>query len=74
MSDRALRKENTLAPGVRPATVIDTSTAHIARVYDYFLGGKDNFPADRQAAARILKGNPGMRATCRAYLEGLAST
>ena len=52
-------------------TVIDTSTAHIARVYDYFLGGKDNFPADREAAARILKGNPGMRDTCREQREFL---
>ncbi|MBW8804217.1 MAG: SAM-dependent methyltransferase [Catenulisporales bacterium] len=71
MSDKALRTENTLTPGLRPATVIDTSTAHIARVYDYFLGGKDNFPADRQAAARILKGNPGMRDTCREQREYL---
>jgi hypothetical protein len=26
---------------------IDTSEAHIARVYDYWLGGKDNFAVDR---------------------------
>jgi SAM-dependent methyltransferase len=52
-------------------TTIDTSVAHIARVYDYFLGGKDNFPADREAAARILKGNPGMRDTCREQREYL---
>src|SRR5580704_6816321 len=24
-----------------------------ARIYDYFLGGKDNFPADREAAEEI---------------------
>jgi len=29
---------------------IDTSRAHPARVYDYWLGGKDNFAADREAA------------------------
>jgi hypothetical protein len=52
-------------------TTIDTSVAHIARVYDFFLGGKDNFPADREAAARILKGNPGMRDTCREQREFL---
>jgi S-adenosyl methyltransferase len=28
---------------------IDTSVAHVARVYDYWLGGKDNFAADRVA-------------------------
>ena len=33
--------------GVRGAPGIDTSTAHPARVYDYWLGGKDNFAADR---------------------------
>jgi hypothetical protein len=51
---------------------IDTRVAHPARVYDYFLGGKNNFPADREAAERILAGNPGMRDTCReqrAYLR-----
>jgi SAM-dependent methyltransferase len=29
---------------------VDTQVAHIARVYDYWLGGKDNFAADRHAA------------------------
>jgi O-methyltransferase involved in polyketide biosynthesis len=59
-----------IAEGWLP-TEIDTKTAHIARVYDFFLGGKDNFPADREAAALILKGNPGMRDTCREQREYL---
>src|SRR5580692_7186884 len=29
---------------------VDTSVPHIARVYDYWLGGKDNFAVDRTAA------------------------
>ncbi|MFC1419638.1 SAM-dependent methyltransferase [Streptacidiphilus cavernicola] len=33
---------------------IDTSVAHPARMYDFYLGGKDNFPADREAAERII--------------------
>ena len=33
---------------------IDTSTAHPARMYDYYLGGKDNFPADREAAEKVI--------------------
>ncbi|MGC5361033.1 SAM-dependent methyltransferase [Streptomyces sp. DT24] len=37
---------------------IDTSKAHPARVYDVFLGGKDNYPADRDAAAAALTANP----------------
>ena len=31
---------------------IDTDHAHPARVYDYLLGGKDNYGADRNAAVR----------------------
>ncbi|WP_405899778.1 SAM-dependent methyltransferase [Streptomyces sp. NBC_00727] len=37
---------------------IDTTKAHPARVYDVFLGGKDNYPADREAAALAAKANP----------------
>jgi hypothetical protein len=33
---------------------IDTTKANIARVYDYWLGGKDNFAADRDLAKRTL--------------------
>jgi len=32
----------------RPPADLDTSVAHPARVYDYWLGGKDNFAADRE--------------------------
>jgi hypothetical protein len=41
-----------------PPTELDTSIAHPARVYDYWLGGKDNFPADRAAAEAVLAANP----------------
>jgi hypothetical protein len=37
---------------------LDTSVAHIARMYDYWLGGKDNFPADRAAAEAGIKAFP----------------
>ncbi|MFC5186411.1 SAM-dependent methyltransferase [Actinomadura harenae] len=36
-----------------PAAEIDTTTPSVARMYDYFLGGKDNFAVDRAAADRI---------------------
>jgi hypothetical protein len=38
-----------------PAPGIDISTPSFARVYDYFLGGKDNFAADREVADMVLK-------------------
>jgi S-adenosyl methyltransferase len=45
---------------------LDTSVAHPARVYDYWLGGKDNFAADREAAERVLAVAPGLRYRVRA--------
>ncbi|MFH8381532.1 SAM-dependent methyltransferase [Kitasatospora sp. NPDC018058] len=38
-----------------------TDRAHSARVYDYLLGGKTNFPADREVADRLLADLPGAR-------------
>jgi hypothetical protein len=37
---------------------IDTSKAHSARVYDYLLGGKDNYPPDREAAEQLIRISP----------------
>jgi len=44
----------------------DTSVAHHARVYDYLLGGKDNYAADRAAVEAWLKIDPGMAFAARA--------
>jgi len=51
---------------------IDTTVAHPARVYDYWLGGKDNFAADREAAERVLAVAPGLRFRVRANRAFLA--
>ena len=45
---------------------LDTSTAHIARVYDYWLGGKDNFAADRQAGDDAVRAYPDLVTAVRA--------
>ena len=37
---------------------LDTTVPHPARVYDYWLGGKDNYAADREAAAAAIAVNP----------------
>ncbi|KDA42839.1 hypothetical protein BMG523Draft_02228 [Frankia sp. BMG5.23] len=38
---------------------------HTARMYDYYLGGKDNFPADREAAEQVIAAFPNARVTAR---------
>ncbi len=40
---------------------IDTSVAHPARRYDYWLGGKDNFAADRASGDEIAEKFPAIR-------------
>ncbi|MFI9628502.1 SAM-dependent methyltransferase [Streptomyces sp. NPDC052042] len=40
------------------ATEIDTSRPHPARMYDWFLGGKDNYPVDEQMARELLTLQP----------------
>ncbi|HWB36963.1 MAG TPA: SAM-dependent methyltransferase [Rugosimonospora sp.] len=40
---------------------VDTSVAHPARRYDYWLGGKDNFAADRESGDRIAAAFPQVR-------------
>jgi hypothetical protein len=39
-------------------TSFDTSVPNVARMYDYALGGKDHFAADREAAAKVLAAQP----------------
>ena len=68
--------DETPATAQQPTTTqerptFDTSVAHIARVYDYWLGGKDNYAADRKAGDAALEAYPyiagGVRAN-RAFL------
>jgi O-methyltransferase involved in polyketide biosynthesis len=44
----------------------DVSRAHPARVYDCWLGGKDHYEADREAAEQVAAALPTIRATVRA--------
>jgi S-adenosyl methyltransferase len=61
---------------------LDTNVPAIARVYDYWLGGKDNFAVDREAAEQVIAAYPGILRDVRAqraflsnavsYLAGVA--
>jgi S-adenosyl methyltransferase len=53
-----------MEPGFTPVE-IDTTRPHPARLYDYFLGGKDNYAADREAADQVLQVAPEARAMAR---------
>jgi len=71
-----MTSDNATAPG--DATVgkagsppFDTSKAHQARIYNYLLGGKDNYAADRGPAEAALKVWPDMAFTAQANREFL---
>ena len=53
-----------MEPGFSPSE-IDTSRPHPARLYNYYLGGKDNYVVDREAAAEVLWAAPDVRAMAR---------
>ncbi len=51
---------------------LDTWHAHSARVYNYWLGGKDTYAVDREAAEQAIAANPGIVADVRANRAFLA--
>jgi hypothetical protein len=58
----------TISPAEDPQEALsrlDTTAAHSARVWNYLLGGKDHFAADRQAGDMILKIFPGIAVLAR---------
>jgi hypothetical protein len=51
---------------------IDTTVPHSARIWNYWLGGKDNYPVDREAGDRFLEIYPDMVHVARAVRYFLA--
>ena len=47
-----------MSPIIASMTPLDVTKPNIARMYDYWLGGKDNFEADREAAEAIRQRRP----------------
>ncbi|RJL34044.1 SAM-dependent methyltransferase [Bailinhaonella thermotolerans] len=45
---------------------IDPRTPNVARMYDYYLGGKDNYAADREAAEKVIALLPQITGIARA--------
>jgi hypothetical protein len=45
---------------------LDATVAHVARVYNYWLGGKDHFAADREAGDEAIRAYPDMYSSVRA--------
>jgi hypothetical protein len=79
----AARRDSPVADGFFQSVVpesedahidVDTSVAHIARVYDYWLGGKDNFAPDREAGDEAIAAYPQLVSSVRANRAFLART
>lgn len=50
----------------RPPVELHTDRPHAARIYDVFLGGKTNYPADRRQAEKVAEGFPTVVASAKA--------
>lgn len=66
--DTMVDDDQNAGPGGKSALpfrdLVNSSVPNVARVYDYILGGKDNFAADREAAAEILREIPDALTAC----------
>ncbi|MBX6387556.1 MAG: SAM-dependent methyltransferase [Frankia sp.] len=74
MSERSGLRWSDPETGREPVE-LRTDIPHSARVYDYFLGGKTNYPADREAAELVLESGPNTRISAlanRAFLHRVA--
>ncbi|MGH3190389.1 MAG: SAM-dependent methyltransferase [Streptosporangiaceae bacterium] len=72
MKRRHLKMVTGTPPGRAGVPEINTTVAHPARIYDYWLGGQDNFRADRVAARRAIRDYPGVRRAAQAQRAFLA--
>jgi S-adenosyl methyltransferase len=65
-------RQEGLAGDTPARAAVDPTVAHQARIYDYWLGGKDNFAADREAAEQAVTVYPPILRAVRAQRAFLA--
>ena len=66
-----------MQPGKQVSTKIDAAVPTAARMYDYYLGGKDNYDSDRAACEELDKVVPSTRALAvnnRRFLQRVVAT
>ena len=59
-------QDSSPAAAPEPIPTIDTTVPHSARFWDYLLGGKDNYPVDREVGDQVLRIDPDLRDAARA--------
>ena len=72
MADQTAQQQGTTRTDGTAASRFDPDTPHPARVYNYWLAGKDHFPADRRAAEEVIRHRPQVVAGARANRAFLA--
>jgi S-adenosyl methyltransferase len=71
MAEDTAQHSSTRADGT-VASRFDPDTPHPARIYNYWLGGKDHFHADRRAAEAVIRHRPEVVSGARANRAFLA--
>jgi hypothetical protein len=64
--------DDSSSPGAEQAPKLDSTVPQTARIWNYWLGGKDNFAVDRQVGDQILEAFPGIVESARASRAFLA--
>ncbi|MBC6466623.1 SAM-dependent methyltransferase [Actinomadura alba] len=70
----SLVTDDSPAPHPKPSDAIDTTVPHSARIWNYWLGGKDNYAVDRAAGDKYRQAFPGVDEIARASRHFLTRT
>lgn len=65
-------QDDSSIPEIQPSLEIDTTVPHSARIWNYWLGGQDNYPVDRVAGDQFREVYPGIADTARVARRFLA--